>query len=85
MPPVRPRIVGEIEDSALLMAFGQEGAGLFAASAAIEREIQQQHGVVVVGQLEGVRERFYAISGERKVTHPAVVTIADAARHRVFG
>ena len=82
---VRPSVVAEFDDSALLKVFGQAGAGVFAAPTVIEREIERQYGVRVVGRLESVRERFYAISVERKVKHPAVVAIADAAREKLFG
>ena len=82
---VRPRVVSEFEDSALLMAFGQAGMGLFPAPSAIERQVRSQYGVAVVGRLNAVCERFYAISGERRLKHPAVVAISEAARQRVFG
>ena len=82
---VRPRVMSEFEDSALLMAFGQAGMGLFPAPSAIERQVRSQYGVVVVGRLDAVCERFYAISGERRLKHPAVVAISEAARQRVFG
>ncbi len=82
---IRPRVVSEFEDSALLMAFGQAGMGLFPAPSAIERQVRSQYGVVVVGRLDTVCERFYAISGERRLKHPAVVAISEAARQRVFG
>jgi LysR family transcriptional activator of nhaA len=82
---IRPLVVGEFDDSALLKVFAQAGTGLFAAPDVIEKEIRRQYGVRVVGRLESVRERFYAISAERKVKHPAVVAIADAAREKLFG
>ena len=82
---IRPRVASEFEDSALLMAFGQAGMGLFPAPSVIERQVRSQYGVVVVGRLDTVRERFYAISGERRLKHPAVVAISEAARQRVFG
>ena len=82
---IRPRVASEFEDSALLMAFGQAGMGLFPAPSAIERQVRTQYGVVVVGRLDAVCERFYAISGERRLKHPAVVAISEAARQRVFG
>jgi len=82
---IRPRVASEFEDSALLMAFGQAGMGLFPAPSAIERQVRTQYGVVVVGRLDTVCERFYAISGERRLKHPAVVAISEAARQRVFG
>lgn len=77
---LKPRIVAEFEDSALLKAFGADGVGLFPASTALENEIMAQYGVQLVGRLEGVKERFYAISVERRLTHPAVVAISGAAR-----
>jgi LysR family transcriptional activator of nhaA len=81
---IRPRIVGEFEDSALLKVFGQGGRGLFPAPAAIEAEVMREHGVRRVGLVESVRERFYAISVERKLKHPAVVAISGAAREKLF-
>ena len=80
---IRPQIVGEFEDSALLKVFGQSGAGLFAVPSAIEAEVRRQYGVRLVGRVE-VRERFYAITVERKLKHPAVVAITEAARTEIF-
>jgi LysR family transcriptional activator of nhaA len=77
---VRPRVVGTFEDSALLDAFGRAGAGLFAMPAAIEAELRRQYRVRVVGRLESVRQRFYAITVERKLRNPAVIAISDRAR-----
>jgi LysR family transcriptional activator of nhaA len=82
---IHPLNAGEFEDSALLNEFGQSGAGLFPGPSAIEPEIQGRYGVQAVGRLESVRERFYAISVERKLKHPAVVAISEAARQRLFG
>jgi LysR family transcriptional activator of nhaA len=77
---VRPAVAGEIEDSALLKVFGAEGVGAFPACAAIRREVERQFRVRRVGVLGSVRERFYAISIERRLTHPAVVALSRAAR-----
>ena len=82
---IRPLVVGEFEDSALLKVFGQTGAGLFAAPSVIEAEVRRQYGVQIIGRVETVRERFYAISVERKLKHPAVVAISEAARQKLFG
>jgi LysR family transcriptional activator of nhaA len=82
---LRPRVVGEIEDSALLKVFGQAGVGLFPAPVAIEAEVRAQFGVKLVGRVDAVKERFYAISAERKLKHPAVVAISETARHDLFG
>ena len=76
---LRPRIVAEVDDSALLTTFGQAGAGLFVAPTVIEKEVSRQYGVVPVGRLDSVRERYFAISVERRLKHPAVVAISEAA------
>lgn len=80
-----PEIIAEVEDVAMLQVFGQEGMGLFAAPAVVEAQIRKAYGVAVVGRLPAVRERFYAISVERKLAHPAVVALTAAARTRLFG
>jgi LysR family transcriptional regulator, transcriptional activator of nhaA len=81
---LRPMIVGEFEDSALLKVFGEAGAGLFAAPLAIADDIRRRYGVRLVGELEGVKERFYAISVERRLAHPAVIAISEGARRELF-
>lgn len=82
---LRPRIAGEFEDSALLKVFGQSGAGLFVGPSVIERDIESQYGARAVGRARGVKESFYAISMERRIKHPAVVRLTDAARERLAG
>ncbi|QDV36481.1 transcriptional activator NhaR [Tautonia plasticadhaerens] len=81
---LRPRVVGEFVDSALMKAFGHAGAGLFPAPTVIERQVCEQYGVAVVGRVEQVREQFYAISIERRLKHPAVVAVFEAARRDLF-
>ena len=81
---IRPRLVGEFKDSALMKTFGQAGAGIFAAPSAIEKEVREHYKVGVVGRVDSITERFYAISVERKLKHPAVVAIREAARDRLF-
>jgi LysR family transcriptional activator of nhaA len=81
---VQPRVVAEFEDSALMKVFGADGVGLFVGPTVVEREVCEQYGVQIVGTLSDVRERFYAVSVERRLKHPAVVLITDAARHRLF-
>jgi LysR family transcriptional regulator, transcriptional activator of nhaA len=82
---VRPQVVGEFQDSALLNTFGQAGVGVFAAPSAIEREMRQRYGVAVVGRTDAITERFYAISVQRKLKHPAVLAICESARAKLFG
>jgi LysR family transcriptional activator of nhaA len=81
---IRPVIVGEFDDSALMKAFGEQGAGAFVGPTAISEEIRRQYRVQPVGDIAAVRERFYAISYERRIKHPAVVAIAEAARTGVL-
>jgi LysR family transcriptional regulator, transcriptional activator of nhaA len=81
---IRPQTVGEFQDSALLGAFGQAGAGIFAAPSAIEKEVRRIYRVSVIGRLDSVFEEFYAISAERKIKHPAVVAITETARNQLF-
>ncbi|MGB9109654.1 MAG: transcriptional activator NhaR [Telluria sp.] len=76
---VKPDVVGEFEDNALLNTFGRRGLGLFFAPAALAAEIAEQFGAVQVGAVPGVREQFYVISNERKIKHPAVEAILAAA------
>lgn len=82
---IRPLVVHEFEDSAVLKVFGQHGEGVFAAPTAIEGEITRQYRVRVIGQIPDIKERFYAISVERRLKHPAVVEISKAARSELFG
>jgi LysR family transcriptional activator of nhaA len=77
---LRPDIVGEFDDSALIMAFGERGAGVFPAPTPIAREVERQYKVAEVGIVAGASERLYAISVERRINHPAVTAICDAAR-----
>ena len=81
---VHPRVAGSFDDSALLKAFAQVGAGLFVAPTAIEAEVRRQYGVHLVGRLESVREQFYVITVERTLKHPAVVAISEMARRTLF-
>lgn len=69
---LRPRLVGEFEDSALLMTFGRGGLGLFPAPAILADDIAAEYGAEPVGSLTEVREQFYAITAERRIRHPAI-------------
>lgn len=80
-----PRIAGEFDDAALAMAFAREGRGAFCAPRVLEREIVAQYGVQCIGRSAEIVEDFYAISVERRVTHPCVLAITQAARDSVFG
>jgi LysR family transcriptional activator of nhaA len=82
---IRARIVGEFDDSALMKAFGQAGCGVFPAPAATTGEVEGQYGTLSLGQTDDIQERFFAISVERRLTHPAVVAVSEGARRGLFG
>ncbi|MGZ8710669.1 MAG: LysR substrate-binding domain-containing protein, partial [Thermoanaerobaculia bacterium] len=79
-----PKRVGEFDDLALMTAFGRGGTGIFPAPTAIEKEIEAEYNVHIVGRLPEVKERFYAVSAERKIKNPIVGAITSAARREVF-
>ncbi|MFZ2491075.1 MAG: transcriptional activator NhaR [Thermoanaerobaculia bacterium] len=81
---IKPRRVAEFDDLALMTVFGRTGRGIFPAPAVMEREMEAQYDVRVVGRVPEVRERFYAISGERKIKNPIVSAITTAARRELF-
>jgi len=81
---IRPRIVAEFDDGALAKDFGEDGMGVFQAPRVIESEVLRHYRVRVLGRSEAVRQRFYAISVERKIKHPAVAAICEAARKDIF-
>ncbi|HTS24499.1 MAG TPA: transcriptional activator NhaR [Bryobacteraceae bacterium] len=82
---IRPRILGEFQDTALLTAFGQAGAGIFAAPVAIEREVRNRYRVAKIGDMGTRVTEYYAVSAERKIRHPAATVIAEVAKNRLFG
>lgn len=79
-----PRIVGEFDDSALMNAFGREGRGVFTSPTVLEQETVAQFGVQVLGRAQDLVEEFFAISVDRKISHPCVAAITKAARARLF-
>jgi len=81
---VRPKVVAEMDDTALAAELGEQRIGVFAVPDVVEREIRKRYRVHVVGHVEDVRQRFYAISLDRKIRHPAVMAICEIARTRIF-
>ena len=82
---LHPRVVGEFEDGALMNAFGRQGAGVFISPSVVEKQTAAQYGVAVIGRSDEMKEDFYAISIQRRITHPAVAAITEAARGSLFG
>jgi LysR family transcriptional activator of nhaA len=81
---VRPQVVGEFDDSALMCSFGEHGKGVFCAPTVFEAQFRRVYDVEVVGHVKSVRQHFYAISVDRRIQHPAVMAIITAARKEVF-
>lgn len=79
---LRPRLIGEFDDAALMKAFGAEGRGVFMSPTVLEAETRSQYGVTLLGKTAELVEEFFAISVERRITHPCVVAITQAARGR---
>lgn len=81
---LHPRVVGEFDDSAMLKAFGQSGAGLFFAPSVIAAQVCEQYSVLELGRVSTLVEQVYAINTERRLSHPATVAISRTARHDLF-
>ncbi|MDD2882692.1 MAG: transcriptional activator NhaR [Rhodoferax sp.] len=81
---IAPVVVGEFDDAALMKAFGREGQGVFMTSSVLEEETCSQFGVTVIGRTSELVEEFFAVSVERRITHPCVLAITDAARGQLF-
>jgi LysR family transcriptional regulator, transcriptional activator of nhaA len=81
---LHPVLTGEFDDGALMKAFGERALGVFAVPRVIEAEVRQTHGATVLGRVEAVRARFFAITVERRLRHKAVAALAEAARAEIF-
>ncbi|MDO9094970.1 MAG: transcriptional activator NhaR [Rubrivivax sp.] len=81
---LHPRVVAECDDSALAKEFGRRGMGIFVGPTVLERDIEKQYGVRALGATPEVVEEFFAISIERRLTHPCVTAITESARNELF-
>jgi len=81
---LHPTFVGEFDGSSLMAAFGQAGFGVFVAPSVLQEEMRTQHGLVAIGETQEVSAEYFAISVERRLTHPCVLAITQSARHRIF-
>lgn len=77
---IKPKVVAEFEDRALMKAFGERGAGLFTSPTAVERDVLDKYRVRVIGRTAEITEQFYLISAERRIKHPALSVITEQAR-----
>ena len=81
---LHPRIVGEFDDSAMMNTFGQSGAGLFFAPTVIAHQVCEQYAVVALGRVDSLVEQVYAITTDRRLSHPATLAISQSARRDLF-
>ena len=81
---LHPRIVGEFDDSAMMNTFGQSGAGLFFAPSVIAHQVCEQYAVVALGRVDSLVEQVYAITTERRLSHPATLAISQSAQRDLF-
>ncbi|MBT0570169.1 transcriptional activator NhaR [Curvibacter sp. CHRR-16] len=81
---IQPLTVGEFDDSALMTAFARQGRGVFMAPRVMEPDIMEQFGVEVIGRSDELTEEFFAITVERRITHPCVAAITASARDELF-
>jgi LysR family transcriptional activator of nhaA len=82
---ISPQIVGEFDDSALTIAFGREGRGVLFAPTVLATQLKREHALKMVGHIDTIVEEFFAISIERRISHPAIASIMNAARSGLFG
>lgn len=82
---ISPAVQVEVEDSGLLKTFGAAGSGLFFSPQAVAEAIEQQYGVIKLGLADGISERFYAVSAQRRLKHPLVNAILEQAQSGLFG
>ena len=81
---ITPKVVAEFEDSALLKTFGAEGHGFFPVASVTGKEVEKTYSVKKVHELKGVKDNFYLISLERKVTHPAILKLTKGAKEHFY-
>jgi LysR family transcriptional activator of nhaA len=81
---IHPVVIAEFDDGATMASFGRGGVGVFPAPSTVEDEVCREHAVKVLGRSDKVRERYYAITTEARLQHPAVAAILEAARSELF-
>ena len=81
---IQPEVLGEMDDTALMKVFAEAGIGFIPAPLAIKAEIEKQFGLRLMMPIPNAIERFYAITVQRRLQHPAVVAISQAARSTLF-
>lgn len=81
---LRPDIIAELDDLALASVLGEKQIGVLAAPDVLQKELRQRYALQLVGGAKDIRQRFFAISIERKIKNPAVAAICEIARKQIF-
>lgn len=81
---IQPEIIAELDDLALASVLAEKGLGVLAAPDVIAGELRQRYTLHSVGRAKDIRQRFFAISVERKIKNPAVAAICEVARKKIF-
>jgi len=81
---IHSRSVGEFDDAALMQAFGREGCGIFMSASVLEAETTAQCGTLLVVRADEITEDFFAVSVERRISHPCVAAISQVARGQLL-
>ena len=81
---VRPRLVGEFEDPALVNILALQGLGFMSVPSIVAKEVVRRYGFRLIGRSRECQQQFYAITAERKLTHPAVLAITSGARQQLL-
>jgi LysR family transcriptional activator of nhaA len=79
-----PNLIAEFDDSALMKSFGQQGIGIFCAPSVIQNEIMQDYKVCLLGETDLIKEQFYAITIEKKISNPITHSILESANSNTF-
>jgi len=82
---IRPHVVGEFDDSALVIEFGKSGSGIFAVPFVVERDVRRNNAFTLVGRVDEVRRELFAVALQRRVSHPGVVSLIEHARRELSG
>ena len=81
---IRPEVIAELDDLALASVLAETGLGVLAAPDVLAKELRLRHGLHLVGRAKDIRQRFFAISIERKIKNPGVAAICEVARKKIF-
>lgn len=81
---IRPQVIAEVEDSALLDTFGAAGLGIFPAQTPLTADLARRYDAQYLGPIDQVRDQFFAISADRRIRHPGIEAILRAGQQRLF-